>query len=308
MSDAEAWVKLLYTYGPFALALLLLLVAEQKARAAWRAAPTNEKRVLMVLYCATWAAFFAVGTFAMYAWKRINLPHEFTIRGTLKGKPNLVSEMFTSDSGLFLRRVYHAGGFHYDWRIITGRRLPDSSSFAFVFDPGGDNHELDAEYDLPILPGFYDNTVQIMYDRNQGKLILQYGGKESELSSRPVVRDVPRHRPGFVSVAYAQEPFVAERFKERLESDDPIVRRDARNDLARAGQPALPWINDLLAAPGSSYRLRLGAISALNRMPGVHAATLGPTARAAVDRAAQDADPVLRGEARKLRCHWSQPC
>ena len=307
MTSPEGWVKLLYTYGPFALAVLLLLVAENKARRAWRAAPTNEKKVLVAVYCATWLAFFAVGLFAMYAWKRINLPREFTIHGTLRGKPSFTSEMVTSDSGLYVRRVYDAGGFHYEWRIITERRLPDNSGFVVVFDAGSQTHEQGAQYQLTILPGFYDSTVNIVYDRGRGRLMLQYGGKESDLPSSPLFGRLKPRRRAFVSIAYAQEPFVPERFRQRLESDDPIVRRDGRTALAKQGSSALPWIDSVLAAAGSSYRLRLGVIVALNQMAGSVPA-LSSGARLAVTRAAQDVDPTLSAEARKLKCRLGPAC
>jgi hypothetical protein len=80
----EKWIELLYIYGPFALAVLLLLVAEKKAREVWQNAPADGRPKLLMLYLANWLAFFGLIGFDVMAWARINLREEYTIKGTFE--------------------------------------------------------------------------------------------------------------------------------------------------------------------------------------------------------------------------------
>ena len=56
MDTAEAWIKLLYTYGPFAILVFLVFVTERKTRIAKNEAPRDEKPRLMVVYLLNWAS------------------------------------------------------------------------------------------------------------------------------------------------------------------------------------------------------------------------------------------------------------
>jgi len=86
----------------------------------------------------------------------------------------------------------------------------------------------------------------------------------------------------------------------RLESYDPLIRRDARNELAKQGTAAVPSINKVLVSKKSSYRLRLGIVVALNRMQDLKADSLSNDAYDAIVNASKDPDPTLSDEASRF--------
>ena len=83
METAESWIKLLYTYGPFAILVFFVFVTERKSRMAKNEAPPDEKKRLMVVYLLNWVIIFGLVLFSMYAWTRINLDGEPTIKGRI---------------------------------------------------------------------------------------------------------------------------------------------------------------------------------------------------------------------------------
>lgn len=68
------------------------------------------------------------------------------------------------------------------------------------------------------------------------------------------------------SIAVAQEVGSYTDWAGRLRNDDPLTRRDARQDLAALGVRAFPIMNQLLDM-ANDYRLQLGAVVALALMP-----------------------------------------
>jgi hypothetical protein len=102
-----------------------------------------------------------------------------------------------------------------------------------------------------------------------------------------------------VGTAHAQGEFSPTDFLNRLESADPIIRRDARRDLALLGTVPLPWMQKVLADPTSSYRLRLGVISALSQMSEPNPGTLSSATVDVILKASTDSDKPLRDAARQ---------
>ena len=56
MDTAEAWIKLLYTYGPFAILVFLVFVTERKTRTAMKEAGRDEKQRMIMVYLLNWAS------------------------------------------------------------------------------------------------------------------------------------------------------------------------------------------------------------------------------------------------------------
>ena len=77
--ELENWVRLLYTYGPFALLVFFVFVAEKKSRTALREADQITKRPVSVVYILNWVAIFSLLAFACYAWYDIYLHRDPTI-------------------------------------------------------------------------------------------------------------------------------------------------------------------------------------------------------------------------------------
>jgi hypothetical protein len=303
MNTAETWVKILYTYGPFAILVFLVFVTERKSRAALKEAPPRERATFIAVYVLNWAAIFGLVVFSVYAWSRINLDAEFSLSGTignLSGKETVTTE--ERSAGLYVLRNYVGNGrVAYEWRLITRRRFAAGEKISIVFDPGDEHEEKVTRNELTVRPDFYDKEVSLSYDRERNKLFVNYGGRAEELPQSKYGQIISRGGPkpswNLVPVAHAQGGFSGEAFASSLESSDPIVRRRARADLAQQGEAAVPWIESVLSDPGSSYRLRLGVIVALNNMPNLRADALRPATFAAIKGVVTDPDETLRSEA-----------
>jgi hypothetical protein len=95
-----------------------------------------------------------------------------------------------------------------------------------------------------------------------------------------------------------QSDFSSYEYSVGLESPDAIVRRSARYQLSLQDQnEVLPWINGILKDKGSSYRLRLGVLVALNNMPNLPVQSLLPETITAIQNTINDPDDALRNEA-----------
>lgn len=319
--NAESWVNVLFTYGPFAILVLLVFVTEAKLRRAGREAAPEQKRTFLAVYVLNWAAVFGLVIYSTYAWSRTNLAEEQTIRGRVERLTGFET-LATSSANLYFRKIYVGGPrYDYEWRLVAPKRLAVGQKINITVDPstcsGGEGEITD--YDLTIRPAFYEGDVLIYYDSARKKMFVRADGSDEELprSNAPLVAsaETPATPDAagpslpwalFGTVAHAQSPAQKQQqqsarpddFARALESPDAIVRRNARADLARRGQEAVPWIDAVLSDPYSSYRLRLGAIAALNSMQGPRVDALRPAAVEAIRKASADADEALRNEAR----------
>ena len=300
MDAAEAWVKLLYTYGPFAILIFFVFVTERKTRAAKNEAKRDEKSKMLLLYMLNWIVIFGLVCFSLYAWSRMNLSEEAEIKGHIANLTGKEVASTRRPASLFLNRDYlGAGRADYLWRLVAPKRFNDGDRVTIVFDPGlGESFVTDNE--LTIRSSFYERDVGISYNRETNKLyVVEEGGKLTELpQSHQVFASQPEPEPTwnfFSTVAYAQGGFNGEAFAASLESPDPVIRRNARSDLAKQGGAAIPWINNVLSNSGTSYRLKVGIIVALNRMTYVNG-MLQPAALATIQSAAFDKDDTLRNE------------
>lgn len=295
----EDWVKVLYTYGPFALLVFFMVYGEARARSAVRDAGVS-KKVSIPIYLTNWIVIFVLMGFALSAWYRLTFNSEFTIRGTLQhlqGAETLASK----DNNLFLSRRYGPGGrFDYAWRLITQKRLQEGDQVPFVLEVGTPDSENIRNYVLPIHADFYNGEITLSYDRGKDKLLLHDGKRDEELQSEAVrvARDEAAPRALFVWKVEAQAGQPPVPLKERLEASDPIIRREAREDLAAQRQQEWQFIESALADPTSSYRVKLGVISALSGNKCEDLNKLSATALGSVIRASGDPEPTLRGVAR----------
>lgn len=312
---SETWMKLLFTYGPFALLTLFVFVILGKAKSQMNdTAKKNPVRVLV--YSGTWVAIFVLCGIIVWVWIRLNVPsEEFTIRGHLTGLQD--DEKFASRfADMFLKRLSYEQhrNFDYEWRIITRDKLPDAQSISLLIDRSTKEHEDLVEYVLPIRSDFYvaNAIVDLKYNRQGRKLELFQGGEFTPLKvtwssdtgeTQGALQEPAGGSVGFlnlVTTVFAQSPMNSETLGRRLESDDPVMRLDARAELAKAGLDALPYIRDVLENRNSSYRLRLGVISALNNIKEVSASSLGPAGGCAIKTASRDSDSAIRTEAKRF--------
>lgn len=311
METAESWIKLLYTYGPFAILVFFVFVTERKSRIAKNEAPKDEKPRLMVVYLLNWVIIFGLVLFSMYAWTRINLNDEPTIKGRIE---NLTGrEVISTGSAYFyVHRVYVVPGrAEYLWRLVGQKKYSDGEKITIVLDPNDPKlgEAGITSNELTIRKGFYDQEVRISYHPDVNKLFVTEGEKEIALpQSQQTIAEVSPGIWDFLSpTAHAQGAYQSEAFISSLESPDPVIRLKARADLARQGSAAVPWIEDVLGNPKSSYRLRIGTIIALNNMSEVNTQALRPATITAIQRGSSDADEAWRTECQKFINRYKIP-
>jgi len=312
VDTAEAWIKLLYTYGPFAILVFLVFVTERKARTAMKEAAREEKSRMTLIYLLNWAVIFGLVLFSMYAWTRINLNGEPTIKGRIE---NLSGRevISTGSAFFFVHRIYVVPGrAEYMWRLVGPRKYNDGEKISIVLDPNDPNlgEAGITNNELTIKSSFYDGEVRISYRHDLNKLFVDDGGKQVELpQSQQMIAEQPE--PAWLdflsTTAFAQGSFQPAPYVSSLESPDPVIRRNARADLARQGAAAVPWIEDCWNNPKSSYRLKLGTLIALNNMSAVNTGGLRPSTITEFQRASSDPDEALRTEALKFLNRYRIP-
>src|SRR3569832_1439661 len=328
--SAETWSIILYTYGPNAVLILLVLVIERQVRSAWRNANGNNKReqtFFISLYGLTWLMIFGVAICSIYFWWVINLSRRPQITGTIESLPN-VEILGTTFADLYLHKNPKGGGYSdYDLLLINKdhKQWPDGAKVKLTIQAPRLNSRDDDlyEYELPIHSDFYKTGVCLK--RRQNKLLLDYKGQEKKLQERllpsntlpssvqlsvPVpTSSVKRPTWDLLPTVYAQaqeaqaaqRAFSSYEFTVGLESPDEIVRRQTRLALSIQDQSvALPWIDSVLKDNGSNYRLRLGVLVALNNMPNLRAESLSPATVTAIQNSLNDPDDALRNEALAL--------
>jgi hypothetical protein len=308
---ADAWAKTLFTYGPFAILVFLVFVAERKLWKKMKDGPSKERRPLLLLYVANWLVIFGLVVFSVYAWKKMNLDNRPQIRGTIEDVSD--SEILSSRfEDLYLHRIRQDNDVYsnYEWLLVNKEKpFVEGETIVFTIDRSTPNSEVVYDYDLPIQANFYNVKVQLRRDKDdlyltgQGKPLAKRS-KTIEAPSETTTRVAPLLGL-FDTVAYAQtqsqKPFSVNDLAIGLDSPDALVRRETRADLANLDQgTALPWIDKVLQDQKSSYRLKLGVIVALNNMSGLRGESLTPSTISGIQSALSDPDFTLRNEALKL--------
>jgi hypothetical protein len=267
---------------------------------------------MTIVYLLNWAVIFGLVLFSMYAWTRINLNDEPTIKGRIENLSG--REVISTGSAFFyVHRVYVLPGrADYMWRLVGPKRFSEGEKITIVLDPNDPNlgEAGITNNELTIKKGFYEQEVRIAYKRDVNKLFVDDGGQQVELpQSQQMIADAqPTSSWNFLSpTAFAQGAFQSAPYVNSLESPDPVIRRNARADLARQGASAVPWIEDCWNNSKSSYRLKLGTLIALNNMSAVNAQALRPSTIAEFQRASADPDAALRDEALKFLNRYRIP-
>jgi hypothetical protein len=298
----EKWIDLLTLYGPMALFVFMVFVLLRLARPAG-GLPPGQRKVQVFAYVLVWLSIFVLAGMIATAWWRVNFPKEFVVRGTITNLSD--PEMITTNEDLYLHKRPTAGlDFEYQWRLIKPQLFTGNIELVMQKKPT----DVDVlKYILPIRNEFYKGTVDIEYDQTSNKMTLIHGTEKRE-EIAPSATSIPGEGP--TSDAHTQAPFTSdivyaavppqvkpEDLIRALDADDPLIRANARRDLIALGSPAIPYIGAALTDPASSYRLKIEALSTLKDMNQSAKQALSPPARCAIARAANDADPRLRGEA-----------
>jgi hypothetical protein len=326
--NPETWSNLLYTYGPYAILILLVGVIARQVYSAWQKADTNNKRqqtFFLLLNGMTWLMIFGVVVFSIYAWSVVNLSRRPQIEGTIENLSN-VEILGTTSADLFLHKNPKGGGYSdYDLLLVSKeqKQWADGAKVKLTIQAPRPNSKEDDlyEYELPIRSDFYKTKVclkrkqnKLFLDRNNQETellggLLQGNALPSEVQSKVVTPTSTLINAvwNLVPTAYAQaeqytqsakSSFSSYEFTVGLESPDAIVRRKTRYALSLQDQSvAIPWIDSVLKDKASSYRLRLGVLVALNNMPNLRAESLLPATKTAIQDSLNNPDDALRNEA-----------
>jgi len=308
------FAKTLYIYGPFALLALLVFVMEGKARRQLKESNASQ-RVRVSIYVGVWLAIFVCGAITVWIWVALNIPgNEQVIRGRLIGLQ--CTEDFRSKREMFARKIYDKKDCEVAFRIISPNKLEPNTQIDLWVDlstPGHEDPDAETPYALPISADFYGANKEILldYDRKAHQLKMQTGKGWTVLSKVGATAQLGQHSPSWWTVAtdWVMPSALAQvsnlqSISQRLESNDTIVRVDARNELARMGQAAVPFIEEILNDQRSSYRLRLGVLVALNKM---YAVQVSRSASCVILKATQDSDPTIRSEANQFISSHGKP-
>lgn len=313
MKDPTVWVKLFFTYGPFAILVVLIVVTERKARTAMGGKfATQGKRWLFVvfvaLYVLNWLATFTVMGYCVYFWRQMNIDRKPEINGRFE-RLSTSDILGTTAAELFLQRKFiNYAWCDYEWKLVKDKVLPDGSTIVFTIQTPPTEKLKDGQlyqYELPVKSEFYTHEVMLVHDQNN--VYLVEGSTRTKLTGQlipPGYQPQPtlaqsRRSFDLIPSAYAQaEQTTIADFGVALQSPDAIVRRKARADLARADRTtALRWINGILEDPKSNYQLKLGVIVALNDMKGLNETSFTLGTKDAIQNALLDPDDTLRNQA-----------
>jgi len=265
------------------------------------------------LYCFNWAAIIGFAIAFIPIWLNIWFPDEYVIKGIfegLEGKEKILAQT-SPDYHLYICRFYHqkhdetlSGKYDEDFRIISRERLVNQI-LRFTFASGPDStKDRSKDFELPVESDFYRGKLHIKYDREENKLRFLRVGDRAVNEDISIAREAAPKKPkknrwSFIETAYAQEyaparqEFSPDGFIMRLESDDPIIYRDARKDLARYGLEALPWIQEVLVSQYTSDQLLLGVMAALNQMEKLDVGELRGATIVAITEASKKRDLTL---------------
>ena len=302
----EVIAKTLFLYGPFALLAFLVFVMQAKARKQL-SDPAPAAVIRVSIFVAVWLSIFICAAICVWVWMRLNMPpEELIIRGRLTGLQES-DDLRSRSKEMFIRKVYDKDkeGCDFSWVILTNKRFNSSNPVDLWVDIGqatAEDPNSRTPYELPILDDFYtaDTPVLLSYDRGSSSLRLRTNNGWITLQKMAALGTNDDSRSWWdmafnflVPTVFAQ--YDMQTMAARLESNDTIVRTDARTDLAKQGQGAIPFIEETLNNPKASYRQRLGVLVALNKMSG--SVKLKPTANCAILAATAHPDPTMRAEA-----------
>jgi hypothetical protein len=284
--------------------VFVVAVVESKARKAWR---SDRNKMSGVIAAATWVTIFVLCGVVVYAWFWVNRP-PFVLTGSvqnLHGAESIGSKELYSVPEYYDRQ---RDIFNIKWAFVTTSLKPEGQTLTFRFFRTANEDGI--PYQLTISPELYRTQIDLQAVGEGSDRKLSVTGHLKGVALEVTSDSHREYRtPGLLagSTVYAQSQSSMASLLGRLESYDPLVRRDARDELAKRGPAALPDIEKVLVGNKSSYRLRLGIIDALNKMQGLTADSLSSEAYSAIVRAQNDPDPTLSDQASRFVKRYPRP-
>ena len=270
--EASFWSHALFDLGPFALIVFFALVTLPISKSQLE--KNKDSQVHQWIYSLNWASVFLLGIVVTWIWITVHIVRPAEIRGEIRHIPT--SFVITNDADvnddLYTQKKDSSSPLTlYRWIVISRHPLSDGTIIPIVIAKSRDSS---FELHLKVKASFYDNGVIIDYDNDKFSLLddskstdLPLRNLDSSDGLRKTASAFSWSSPFFlIRTVFAQSDLAKAPLQGRLDSQDPITRRDARKDLADGGAKSLSFIDAVLSNPSSSYRLKLGSIIALNVM------------------------------------------
>lgn len=302
---SESWVKILSTGGASGVLVFAVLFLLKWQSRYMKDAPPAWRRSVILVFLGTWIVIFVAAGLIMYVGVRNEISSQAIIRGRLLGlEPT--ADFESPFDALYLRRVAKTQSqAAFAWLIVSQAKL-SGGRVDLLLDRSTSANEDVAGCELPIKDEFYRREVVLKYDAKNR--ILSEGGVPLKCGPTLMLdgNNTPRNSPfrfqlipsAFAQVTDGTNSTRLAAISERLESNDAVVRLQARSDLAASGHDGISYIDGVLKDSKSSYRLRLGTVVALNSMK-INDPDLSPIANCAIVQAASSDDETLREQARK---------
>jgi hypothetical protein len=277
------FANVVYVYGPFALVLVFIFIAEWRLRPSLRNDSGPVRRVTIFTYAGAWIAALALAAICVLAWFKYNFHREYVINGTFEHIKNNET-IYGDDSKLWLQRNYKVH--QYNWHILSAAPIPADKPMQFTLSRQINNQVEDRIISLPIRAEFYNGqNVRMWYDSSSNWVYVVAGQRHDSI--RPEIysaanspaksfRDsaslnrlaglfialVPNAWAGNDSLPASLSPSELE----DLGAADPIIRRNIRQKIGQAGTVGMQAMISALSDPQTPPQLIAKIIFSLSEI------------------------------------------
>ena len=266
------------------------------------------------VYAAAWIMIFALSGLVVGFWMMPAKAAEAMMRGRVSGLPAHQRLRGTGPETANVRVFTYRDPQETNqlfWRTLSNDPLDEKSELTFLIDNSTQTSDETLRFPFQTSRDYYGSSMELRFrfDPVKKKLVFENApkGAPAELAGEKIViagEEPPRvvgsgGLPWFGAV-FAQSKPKAAAVIAKLDDDDPLIRLTARKQLASLGLEAASHMDQSLADPDSSYRVKLGVIVAANQMSGFRPEALSATAWCGVWHSAQSGDETMKAQASLL--------
>lgn len=274
--------RLLANYGPSGLLIVAAFPLERRIASRMSGATGDERRYWRRIDMGMWVAIVVLGLVVVLPFIRDLIRGKYVVAsGVVYGlKPGQDFKVTHDDayvrSRADLSRVAAPRTFY--WLVYSARKF-STVHLEFFLD---EDEPLSVPLQLADAAASDDINIHVSASARKVTLLNGVDGVEKQLwpdrmrqadtGGDPVARAAHREDTAFIrwpALAHAAdaEPFSPELTLALLGSADRITRYEARSALAAVRPPPVDWISDQLDKPATAYRVKVGLLVALMRMP-----------------------------------------
>ena len=182
--------NVLYVYGPFALILVFIFIAEWRIRPSMKDSTGQVAKVAVGTYIVVWLLVLGFAITCVFAWYKLNIHNESVVKGTFENVNGL--ETVTSDHpSLWLQRTYggHDGSYNYSWQLISEKPLLQGQIVDFYLNRPGkkDGNPEGLKISLNVRTEFYKvQPVKLQFDRRSDSVFLVLNQKREPVALEPL--------------------------------------------------------------------------------------------------------------------------